>query len=210
MKNKLIIIGEGEWLDIAYDAAARLDRWSKIDLLVLERTGPYSYDIERKLGEVEKNTEYFLALDGGHFGTIRESILSYIMQKGFSVTAIMSERHVGLFKMKVNSLIHPLAIISEKNKNWGFNVLIGPNVYIGPNVNISRAITIGNRSEIHSGVGLGKNVSLGKDVNVCEGVVVKDFSSFVCRNPIEVNSILVNKSTYSSDLFVRPVIFHSN
>lgn len=210
MQNKLIIVGEGEWLDIAYDAATRLGRWSQIDLLVLERTGPYSFDIELKLGEVEKDAEYFLALDGDHFGTIRESILSHMMQKGCSIASLVPETCIKLFKMNANCLIHPAAIVSQQNSGWSYNVFIGPNAYVASGVSIARTVTISRYSEIHAKATVSKNVSFNSKVIVPTAMTLKPFSSVDCHH--ESETILTPKGTsyYRSDLFPRQVTFSDN
>jgi acetyltransferase-like isoleucine patch superfamily enzyme len=210
MQNKLIIVGEGEWLDIAHDAATRLGRWAQIDLLVLERTGPYSFDIELKLGEVINGAEYFLALDGDHFGTIRESILSHMMQKGCSIASLVPDQCAKLFKMNANCMIHPTAIVSLQNSGWGYNVFIGPNAYVGAGVSIARTVTISSNSEIHTKAAIGKNVSLNSKVIVASSVGVKSFSSVDCHHEPETRLTPKSISYYKSDLFPRQVSFSDN
>lgn len=210
MPSKLIIVGEGEWLDIAHDAAIRLGRWTQIDLIVLGRTGPYSFDIELKLGEVVNEAEYFLALDGDHFGTIRESILSNMMQKGCSIATLVPEACMKLFKMNANCMIHPTAIVSFQNSGWGYNVFIGSNAYVGAGVSIARTVTISSNSEVHTKAAIGKNVSLNSKVIVQSSVSVKPFSSIDCHHEPETMLTPKNISYYKSDLFPRQVTFSDN
>jgi len=210
MQNKLIIVGEGEWLDIAHDAATRLGRWAQIDLIVLERTGPYSFDIELKLGEVVNGAEYFLALNGDHFGTIRESILSHMMQKGCSVTSLVSQQYAKLFKMNANCMIHPAAIVSPQNSGWGYNVFIGPGAYVGAHVSIARTVTVSRNSEIYSKAIISKNVSLNSTVVVPTTVSLKSFTSFDCDKDLVTRLEQINFAYYKSDLFSKPVVFFDN
>ncbi len=210
MSNKLIIVGEGEWLDIAFDSALQSYEKHELSILALAKTGPYMYDLETKLTSIETGAEYFLAIDGDHFGTIRESLLSYMMQIGCSIASLVPDTHLGLFKMKQNCLIHPSATVSIRNSGWGFNVLVGPNAYIGPNVKLGRTVTISGNSKICSASSIGKNVSLNSQTTVEIGATIHPFSSIDCSRRGEI--VLTNKpgAFYLGDLFPAPVIFSDN
>jgi acetyltransferase-like isoleucine patch superfamily enzyme len=210
MRNKLFIIGNDEWLDIAHDTAIRINQWTEINQIVLDRTGPYSFDIEMKLSEAVNGAEYFLAMNGDHFGTIRESMLSFMMEKGCSITSLVPKQYLNLFKMKSNCLLHPSATVSSQNSAWGYNVFIGPNACIGANVSIARTVTVSRNSEINSRAIIGKNVSFSSKVVVPYGLEIKPFTSIDCYAQAQTRLCAMNTAYYVSDLFHRPVRFSNN
>jgi acetyltransferase-like isoleucine patch superfamily enzyme len=207
--NKLIIIGEGEWLYFAYDAAIKLDLWINIEIISLQKIGAYTYDIKEKITEPLKEVDYFLAVDGDHFGTIRESMLTYLKSIGCTIVSLVKNEHKAYFKLNLNSLIHPSAIVGISNKGWGYNIFVGPNAYIASNVSISKTVTLGANVNILDGVDLMKNTTINRNVTVDTMCILKEYTGLQKSTLTKIGASQ-KSSYYISDLFQREVVFNNN
>jgi acetyltransferase-like isoleucine patch superfamily enzyme len=196
-KNKLHILGYGEWLGYAHSAAQELNRWNSVDVTVLKKLNDYSYDLE-DYQEPEASAEYFLALGGDAFGTVREKHLSDLVSMGFQFASLIPES----FGKKINCLIASGAIISSNQLSISFNAFIGPNSIIGGNLNLGRSSTIGANSYIRENITVAKNVSLSNNVIINPNLSIGAYVS------IEKNSVIkdnLKSGHLNSELFDRTI-----
>lgn len=198
IKNKLHILGYGEWLGYAQVTALELGRWSEVVVTEISRMNDYTYDLN-SYQKGEDGVEYFLALNGDAFGTVREQHLSILVSRGLNIASLLPDE----WPKKINSLISPGAIVPEKGVKISFNVFVGPNAILAGNASIGRSSTIGSSTLIANNVDVGKNVSIACNVHICSGVSIGAYSSLECKNTFK-NTI---KNGYiESYLFDRPVI----
>jgi acetyltransferase-like isoleucine patch superfamily enzyme len=196
-KNKLHILGYGEWLGYAYTAAQELNRWESVDVTVLKQINDYSYDLQ-DFQVQDTNSEYFLALGGDAFGTVREKHLSDLVSRGFQFASLMPES----LGKKINSLISSGVIISNNQLSIGFNAFIGPNSIVGNNLNLGRSSTIGANSYLLQNITVGKNVSLSNNITINPNLSVGTYVSVEKKVVISENL----KSGYlNSELFDRVI-----
>jgi acetyltransferase-like isoleucine patch superfamily enzyme len=201
-KNKLHILGYGEWLGYAQTAAQELNRWESFDVTVLEKINDYSYDLQ-DFQVQDPNSEYFLALGGDAFGTVREKHLSDLVSKGFQFASLMPER----YGRKINCLISSGVIISNNQLSIGFNAFIGPNSIIGSNLNLGRSSTIGANSHLLENVIIAKNVTLSSNIAIRPNLSVGAYVSLESKTTVEDS---VKSGTLNSHLFNRPIYISSS
>jgi acetyltransferase-like isoleucine patch superfamily enzyme len=196
-KNRLHILGYGEWLGYAQCAAQQLGRWSSIETTVLQKINEYSYDIE-KFESQEEGVEYFLALAGDAFGTVREKHLSDLASRGLQFASLIPDE----FGKKINSLISSGVMIANNQMAIGFNAFIGPNVLIGKDVTFGRSSTVGANSQIQQDVRVGKNVTLADGVEVLCGTTILNYASIERKQMLEG---AIKSGVISSKIFDRIV-----
>ena len=201
-KNKLHILGCGEWLGYAQAAAQELNRWESFDVTVLEKINDYSYDLQ-DFQVQDPNSEYFLALGDDAFGTVREKHLSDLVSRGLRFTSLMPE-HYG---RKINCLISPGVIITNDNLSIGFNTFIGPNSIIGNNNILGRSVTIGANAILQENIVIEKNVSLANGTQVSSDVNIVNYVSIQKKMEITVS---ISKKIICSNLFERSVCILGN
>lgn len=205
MKN-ITIVGDGYWLDVAVWAAKSYGLWNNVNAVKINKVGLYEYDMYG-FSSPDKNTEYFLAIDGLSFGTVREYYMLDMMRKGYVMTSILKDGDNRFFKSRTNCLVSPGSIIYGDNSALDFNVLIGPDVKIHDGFRSGRSLTIEGSSIISNNVNLGRNVSLRQVSKVKAQVNVCPYCSFECLDELEAS---YSKPTILTPRFKNPVVIYNN
>jgi acetyltransferase-like isoleucine patch superfamily enzyme len=173
--NKILkILGEGAWLNYAYSAAHEYGRWDQIELVALKKIDDYSYDLT-ELSVPEELVDYFIAIDGRMYGTVREKLLADLISRGFKIVSIIPSDMLSLVN-SINCLISCNSKIHTPNFKIQFNTFIGPFVSISSGLSTGRSVTIGPYTEIDSGVKIGKNVTINGLNKISEDILIGEYS----------------------------------
>ncbi len=198
--KKLKIIGEGEWLYYAYSAAIEYNRWNTIELFDIIKINEYSYDLSG-FNIPEENVDYFLAIDGSIFGTVREKHLSILVSKGFNFISIMPS-HMSSIMKNMNCLIASFVNINNFNFRIQFNTFIGPYCNLPSSFSTGRSVTIGPYTDIQPGVSIGKNVTLIGVKKISSNISIGEYTKV---DNIEIINKVIKPLTSHTHLFPRSV-----
>jgi acetyltransferase-like isoleucine patch superfamily enzyme len=186
MNNKILkILGFGEWLDYAFITASNLVYWEEILTIRLNKINSYTYDLSSFI-EPEPNCQYFLALDGSAFGTVREKHLSDLISRGFDFISLIPESSNKNIN-SINCLVSSGVNINTESVKIQFNTFIGPNSIISSGFSAGRSVTIDPGTIVLDGVRIGKNVTLQNVAKVFSSVNIGEYSLIQTLKEIKQN-----------------------
>jgi acetyltransferase-like isoleucine patch superfamily enzyme len=191
--NTLQILGFGAWLDYATFTARDLGYWEKIESIGLKKINSYTFDISDFVTP-ESGNDYFLAIDGAAYGTVREKHLSDLILRGFNFVSLIPE---GKSKniSAINCLISSGVKINYETVKIQFNTLIGPNTVISSKFSAGRSVTIDPNTLILEEVRLGKNVTIQNVSKILNNITVEEYS--LVQTLKEIKSNITAHSIYS-------------
>lgn len=162
------IIGNGIFLDIAYDAWQRAFPESNLEKIIIQQDSKYEFDLS-PLNTLDTTAgSAFVAIDERFGNFKRMELMSAVMQRGF----------------KLESLVSPKAMIAS-NVEVGINTFISDGVIIGYgsrinyNSIIMHGVQIGSETHIRpscwieSGIIIGNNVQIGAHCILRTGATIK-------------------------------------
>lgn len=162
------IIGNGMFLDIAYDAWQRAFPESNLEKIIIQQNSKYEFDLSPLNALNSSDGSAFTAIDE-RFGNFKRMELVFeIMKKGFKLDSLISPRAMIASNVKIG----PNTLISD-------GVTIGPNSHIDYNSIVMPGVQIGSKTHIkpscwiESGVIIGNNAQIDAHCILRTGATIK-------------------------------------
>ena len=186
-KDKLVIIGDGETAELAYDYFTSDSNYEVVGFSAEEafRRNQTLFNLPVvAFEEIErffnpKTHSAFVAVSYTHLNRLRSKLFSLTKQKGY----------------KLCSYISPRAFI-------GSNVMLGDNCFIFENATVQRGAKIGDNVTVWSGSSVGHRSTIGDNSFVATHVAISGFCEVGDNCFLGVNSCTVGGIKIAKDCVV--------
>lgn len=162
------IIGNGIFLDIAYDAWQRAFPESNLEKIIIQQNSKYEFDLS-PLNTLDSTAgSAFIAVDERFGNFKRMELMSAVMLKGFKLESLLSPRAMIASNVKIglNTLISDGVIIGQ-NSRIDYNSILMPGVQVGNKTHIKPSCWI------ESGVMIGDNAQIDAHCILRTGTIIK-------------------------------------
>lgn len=220
MKQKLVIVGDSDFAQIAYEYFTHDSEYEVVGFAVESAYKKQDQLFNLPVIELEKITEIFpqneffifTAITYLKLNTVRERIYRNLKNKGYKFTNYISSRCFFWPNVVIgennfifeDNTIQPFVKIGNNNVFWsgnhiGHHSTIEDNCFISSHVTISGHCNIGSNSFIGVNVSLANNINIGKRNFISPGSIILKSSG---ENEIYKEEP-TQKSAISSDKFFK-------